>query len=113
LTTERQHYEESDRLPPEHGHFNGFWPVLLIGLSLIIIFGWEIWVGVETRQTAQQLQDQQEKVVEQSKQVQAGLEKLVRGLVDLAKTDEEAQKLVTKFGIKITNPAVPSETPAQ
>lgn|GEM_PF-1236578 len=111
---EEEDYEKPAALPPpEPAHFNGFWPVLLIGASLILIFGWEICVGIDTRQTAQQLQDQQEKVVEQSKKVQANLEKLVRGLVELAKTDEEAQKLVNKFGIKITNPAVPSETPAR
>jgi hypothetical protein len=92
--------------------FHGFWPVLLIGLSLILILSWEIWVGVAARKSAQQLQEQQVKVVEQAKQVQAGLEKLVRGLVDLAKTDENAQKLVTKFGIKVNEPAVPTSTPA-
>jgi hypothetical protein len=25
---------------------NGFWPVLLLGISLLMIFFWEIWVGV-------------------------------------------------------------------
>ena len=91
--------------------YNGFWPVLLIGVSLIAILSWEIWVGVSTRKSAQQLGEQQVKVVEQAKQVQAGLEKLVRGLVDLAKTDENAQKLVTKFGIKVNEPTVPTSTP--
>lgn len=91
--------------------FHGFWPVLLMGLSLILVFSWEIWVGVATRRGAQQVQEQQVKVVDQSKQVQAGLEKLVRGLVELSKTDEEAQKLVTKFGIKVNEPAVPTSTP--
>ena len=97
----------------EHGPtFHGFWPVLLIGLSLILILSWEIWVGIAARQSAQQLQEQQVKVVEQAKQVQTGLEKLVRGLVDLAKTDEAAQKLVNKFGIKVSEPTVPTSTPA-
>ncbi|MGH8094418.1 MAG: hypothetical protein ACREIF_13270 [Chthoniobacterales bacterium] len=89
-----------------------FWPVLLIGLSLILIFAWEIWVGVDTRHSAQLLQEQQVKVVEQARQVQLNLEKLVRGLVDLAKTDDAAQKLVTKFGIKVNNPTVPIATPS-
>lgn len=99
----------SYRPPPT---FNGFWPVLLLGLSLLLILAWEIWVGVATRNGARQLEEQQVKVVEQAKQVQAGLEKIVRGLVDLAKTDESAQKLVTKFGIKVNDPQVPSATPA-
>jgi hypothetical protein len=36
----------------------------------------------------------------------------VRGLVDIAKTDENAKKLVTKFGIKLNNPTVPTVTPS-
>jgi hypothetical protein len=108
---ERQPYTEpvaSERSPT----FNGFWPVFLLGLSLLIILSWEIWVGVTTRSGAQRLQEQQVRVVEQSKQVQAGLEKLVRGLVELGKTDEAAQKLVTKFGIKVNEPsATPAPSP--
>ena len=89
-----------------------FWPVLLIGLSLVLVLSWEIWIGADTRRSAQQLQEQQVKVVDQAKQVQLSLEKLVRGLVDLAKTDENAKKLVTKFGIKLNNPTVPTTTPS-
>jgi hypothetical protein len=92
--------------------FHGFWPMLLLGLSLLLVFSWEIRVGIATRRGGQQLQEQQVKLVEQSTKVQAGLEKLVRGLVDLAKTDDAAEKLVTKFGIKVNNPTVPDATPA-
>lgn len=91
--------------------YHGFWPVLLIGLSILLIFAWEIRVNIFTRQSAQQLQDQQVRLVDQAKRVQTGLEKLVRGLVDLAKTDDEAKRLVTKFGIKVNNPTVPTSTP--
>jgi len=99
-------------LPARERTFNGFWPVLLMGLSLLIILSWEIWVGITTRSGAQQLQEQQVRVVEQSKQIQAGLEKLVRGLVELGKTDDGARKLVTKFGIKVNEPtATPSPSP--
>ncbi len=92
--------------------FHGFWPVLLLGISLLLIFFWEIWVGVDTRRSAQQLQDQQVRVADQAKQVQLGLEKLVRGLIDLSKNDEEAKKLVDKFGIKVNAPSTaPSPSP--
>ena len=91
--------------------FHGFWPVLLLGVSLILVFGWEIWIGADTRRSAQQLQEQQVRVVDQAKQVQLGLEKLVRGLVDLSQSDEEAKKLVTKFGIKV-NASSPSPSPS-
>jgi hypothetical protein len=77
-----------------------------------MILAWEIQVGVSARANAEQLRDQQLRVVDQAKKVQGELEKLVRGLVDLAKTDDDAKRIVTKFGIKVNNPAVPTETPA-
>ncbi|MEO5717518.1 MAG: hypothetical protein ABIR29_02980 [Chthoniobacterales bacterium] len=92
--------------------YHGFWPVLLIGLSVLFIFAWEVRINMLTREGARQLQQQQVTLVEQSTKVQAGLEKLVRGLVELAQTDEEAKSLVTKFGIKLNNPSLPTSTPA-
>jgi hypothetical protein len=86
--------------------------VLLIGLSLVLVFSWEVWVGVATRRSAQQLQEQQVRLVDEAKRVQAGLEKLVRGLVELSKTDDAAKKIVTKFGIKVNNPSVPTAIPS-
>lgn len=91
--------------------YHGFWPVLLIGVSLLLIFGWEVRIGTATRQGVRQLQNQQVRAVDQAKQVQSRLEKLVRGLVGLSKTDDAAKKLVTKFGIKVDDPTVPTSTP--
>lgn len=102
---------ETESPPAASRSYHGFWPVLLIGLSLLLIFAWELRVNTLTRQSAQQLQQQQVTLVDQATKVQAGLEKLVRGLVELAKTDGEAQKLVTKFGIKVNDPALPTSTP--
>ena len=92
--------------------YHGFWPLLLISVSLVLIFGWEVWVGILTRQSAQRLQEQQVRLVEQATQVQARLEKLVRALVELAKTDDEATRLVAKFGIKINDPAASTTAPS-
>lgn len=104
--------EETPISHPVGPSYHGFWPVLLIGLSILLLFAWEVRINMLTRVNARQLQQQQVAVVEQATKVQTGLEKLVRGLVELAKTDEEAQKLVTKFGIKLNDPAVPTSTPA-
>ena len=84
----------------------------MIGLSLVLVFSWEVWVGIATRRSAQQLQEQQVRPVDEAKRVQTGLEKLVRGLVELSKTDDAAKKIVTKFGIKLNNPTIPTATPS-
>lgn len=91
-------------------HYHGFWPVFLIGVSLVLILVWEIQVAIATRSTTEQLREQQIRAVEQAKNVQGQLEKLVRGLVELAKTDEAAKQIVTKYGIKLNNPALPNAT---
>jgi hypothetical protein len=103
---------ETQYSPPPPRSYHGFWPVLLIGLSVLFIFAWEVRINILTRQSTQQLEQQQVTLVDQASKVQIGLEKLVRGLVELGKTDEEAQKLVTKFGIKLNNPTMPTTTPA-
>ncbi len=98
-------------VPVRAEHFHGFWPVFLIGCSLLMILSWEIEVAVNARRTSEQVREQQLHVVDQARKVQGELEKIVRGLVELAKTDDAAQKIVTKFGIKLNNPTVPTETP--
>ncbi|HEX3818665.1 MAG TPA: hypothetical protein VHW03_10295 [Chthoniobacterales bacterium] len=98
--------------PARSGHYHGFWPVLLIGCSMVLILIWEIHLGIVTRQNAEQLRDQQLHVVDQAQRVQGELEKVVRALVDLSKTDEAAKKIVNRFGIKVNNPTVPTATPA-
>jgi hypothetical protein len=98
---------------PQHvPTYHGFWPVLLIGLSLVLVFSWEIQVGIVTRRSAQQLQEQQVRLVDEAKRVQTGLEKIVHAVVDLSKTDDAAKKIVTKFGIKVNNPTIPTATPS-
>lgn len=99
-----------EREPQIEPVYHGFWPLFLIGISLLVIFTWEIWVGIDTRREARQLQEQQVRTVDQARQMQTSLEKLVRGLVDLSKTDDAAKQLVAKFGIKLNNPSVPTAT---
>src|SRR2546430_2743694 len=100
---------EESHLPPDaparEPRYHGFWPLLLVTGSLVLVFAWEIRVGILARGNAERLRDQQVRVVDQAKHVQTGLEKLVRGLVDLSATDDAAKKIVTKYGIKIgSNP---------
>lgn len=81
-------------------------------MSLVLILVWEIQVGIAARTATGELREKQTRVVEQAKKVQGELEKLVRGLVELGKTDEAAKQIVTKFAIKLNNPTVPTATPA-
>lgn len=98
----------NDSSRPRH---TGFIPLLLIALSFIIILGWELYVGSQARTNGLRLREQQSKLVDQSKQIQTGLEKIARDLINVSTNDEDAKALVAKYRININNPA-PAAAPA-
>ena len=100
-----------NELSPER-RYNGFIPACLISVSLIIILTYELMVAGQTRANARQLREQQTKLVDQSKQVQSGLEKIARDLIEVSKTDDDAKAIVTKYNISVANP-VASPAPAK
>lgn len=80
-----------------------FWPFMLLGLSVCSILVWQLKVANQVREHGTQMRDQQIKLVDQSRRVQAGLQKFARDLIEVAKTDDEAKAIVTKYGIAVTN----------
>jgi hypothetical protein len=90
---------------------SSFWPLTLLGLSLCAVLLWQLIVSNQVRQRETQLRDQQVKSVEQARRVEGGLQKFARDLLEVAKTDQEAQALVKKYNISLINPA-PAAAPA-
>ena len=93
-----------------------FWPVMLVGLSLIAVLVWQLRAATQVKEHGAQMRDQQVKLVNQSRREQAGLQKFARDLIEVAKTDDEAKAIVTKYGIAVTNsgaaaPAAPAPAP--
>ena len=84
--------------------YNAFWPLVLLAVSLIVILGWDLIVAGQVRSNGKQLREQQAKMVEQSHQVQVGLEKLARDLIEVAKSDTDAKAIVTKYNISVSEP---------
>jgi hypothetical protein len=82
-----------------------FWPFTLLALSLCAILVWQLIVANQVKNHAEQLLKQQEKVVSQAHQVQTGLQKFARDLIEVAKSDAEAKAIIDKYGISVTNPA--------
>ena len=80
-----------------------FWPVMLVGLSLIAVLVWQLRAATQVKEHGAQMRDQQVKLVEQSRRIQVGLQKFARDLIEVAKTDDEAKAIVTKYGIAVTN----------
>lgn len=98
------------------GGRTAFWPFILLGLSVCAILVWQLIVANQVKAHGEQMREQQVKLVDQSRKVQAGLQKFARDLIEVAKTDEEAKAIVTKYGISVANPApgaaaAPAATP--
>jgi hypothetical protein len=87
-----------------------FWPFLLVGLSLCAILVWQLIVANQVKEHGAQMRDQQVKLVDQSRKVQAGLQKFARDLLEVAKTDEDAKAIVTKYQI-VANPSAATPAP--
>jgi hypothetical protein len=97
-------YYPPETAMPATSSRNAFLPLLLVELSLIIVLLWEVVIASQVRANGQRLRDQQTKIVEQSQQAQAGLEKLARDLIDVSQNDEDARAIVTKYNISVTAP---------
>ena len=94
----------TEDFPTAQRRHNGFVPLVLVALSFIIILTWELVTGNQARANGRQLREQQSRLVEQSKQIQSGLEKLARDLINVANSDNDAKALVAKYQINISNP---------
>ena len=79
---------------------SAFIPLTLLAVSLLIVFIWQLSNISSQRSGLQNLIQNQQQAVQQSHQVQAGLEKIVGDLLDLAQGgDDDAKAIVAKYGI--------------
>jgi len=81
--------------------FSPFWPLCLMALSLVIILGWQLNVGVQQYIASLRLVEQQVLIAQQAAQTESKLQSMMSDLLLLAKTDTEAQAIVAKYRIKL------------
>jgi len=86
---------------------DAFLPVLLLGLSLLLFFISQVTDLSSQRTTIMTAIQRQDDVVKQSRQVQGKLQSLALDLLETAKTDEAAQKIVGKYNIRQNPPPGP------
>jgi hypothetical protein len=81
--------------------FSPFWPLCLMATSLVIILGWQLNVGVQQYNASQRMVEQQAVIAQQAAQTESKLQAMMTDLLLLAKTDAEAQSIITKYNIKL------------
>ena len=100
----------------ESSNDKSFIPIVLVTLSIIVAFGWQVQRISQDRDNLQANKQKLEEFAQttlpkledqvlKAKQIQAGLEKLVLDLLEAAKTDPDAKAIVTKYNIKQEAPA--------
>jgi len=93
----------NDQLEPSK---NAFLPIVLIAVSLLIVWGRDLTIVRQQKTAIKQVIEQQVvPALAQSREAGAKFEKMVRELLQLAQTDDEARAIVVKYGISVNNTA--------
>ena len=91
--------------------FSAFIPVCLIAISMLILLAWNLVVVNNQHRAGRQISAQQEAQMAQAGQVEAKLKQMMLDLVDLAKTDTDAETIVKRYNISFTQPAATTAAP--
>jgi len=94
-----------DSLPQSGPSFSAFLPTFLVGLSLLIMLSWQVFLGVRQYRSGLDVQDRQALLMAQATQAEEFLQKLMMDLIELAKTDADARDIVQRFNITFAPPA--------
>ncbi len=79
---------------------DAFLPVVLIGLSLLFFFIWQVTGLSSQRTTYKTVIERQDEMVKQSRQVEAKLQAMAQDLLTASKTDDLARQIVAKYNIQ-------------
>ena len=91
---------------------SAFLPLSLLALSLMIVLGWQVSNSNSQRNLLQQGITNREPVLQQARQAQAGLQKLVVDLIDASKDDNDAIAIIAKYNVQIAGKPVVTAGPA-
>ena len=97
------------------GGKSAFLPLTILALSFALIMGSEVYNTKAQRDLLINGVVQRKPAVQQSLQVQSGLQKLAMDLLDAAKDDNDAKKIIAKYNIQVSgNPVVaPAASPSK
>jgi hypothetical protein len=91
--------------------YTTFWPICLVTLSFGVLLAWQVLLAGQQYINLQRVAEQQVITTQQASQAEGKLQAIMMDLVELAKTNPEAQTIVKKYGIKINPPATPTGMP--
>lgn len=81
--------------------YNAFLPLVLISLGIIALFSWNLMLAEQQHSAALRISIQQEIQLTQATQTETKLKGMMADLIELAKQDKDAEKIVARFKIAI------------
>jgi len=90
--------------------FTPFWPLCLMAVSLVCFLGWQVTTAAQQYIGLVRIADQQAIQAGQAAQAESKLQAMMMDLLELSRTDADAQAIVGKYGIKFN--AAPPPAPA-
>ena len=89
----------------EPAGFGPFLPILLVCVSLLLWFSWNLNLTIQQRMNGQQLSDQLDQQLSQAAEAENKLRVMMADLVQLSETNASAKTIVTTFNISFTRGA--------
>lgn len=84
--------------------YTPFWPVFILIITIGVTLGWQVILANQQRQNLEKIAEQQLVMSQQAAQTEAKLQAIMVDLVELARTNSEAQVIVRKYNIKMNPP---------
>ena len=98
---------------PDEQSYSAFLPVVLITLAVIMLFSWNLMIALNQKSNGARISIQQGLQLAQAAQTEEKLKIMMSDLVDLSKSDKDAEMIVKRYKIAFTPPAqAMTRTPA-
>ncbi|MEI7881162.1 MAG: hypothetical protein WCI95_09835 [bacterium] len=86
---------------PAPKSYSAFLPLVLIALGVILLFSWNLSIALNQQTAGVRISAQQDLQLAQAAQTELKLKTMMTDLLELSKTDKEAEAIIKRYKIAI------------
>ena len=86
---------------PAQKSYSAFLPLVLIALGVILLFSWNLSIALNQQAAGVRISAQQDLQLAQAAQTELKLKTMMTDLLELSKTDKEAEAIIKRYKIAI------------
>ena len=86
---------------PAQKSYSAFLPLVLIALGVILLFSWNLSIALNQQTAGVRISAQQDLQLAQAAQTELKLKTMMTDLLELSKTDKEAEAIIKRYKIAI------------